>query len=87
MFDIPFLLTGMHGEPDGKIRWAAIYMYNMEAQGKNDYSYAAAVSIGMFDITVVLAWFINYITSEHAPRVKRVGAASAANVAGKGGEK
>lgn len=77
MFDIPFLLTGMHGEPAFKIRTTAIYMYNMAFQGRNDYSYAAAVSIGMFIITMILAAGINYITSEHAPRVKRVTAADA----------
>jgi len=70
MFDIPFLLTGMHGEPDYKIRTTAIYMYNMAFQGRNDYSYAAAISIGMFIITVILAVFINTITKEREPRAR-----------------
>lgn len=72
MFDIPFLLTGMHGEPDFKIRTIAVYMYNIAFQGRNDYSYAAAISIGMFIITVTLSFVINYITSEHAPRKSHV---------------
>ncbi|HBG65534.1 MAG TPA: sugar ABC transporter permease [Treponema sp.] len=70
MFDIPFLLTGMHGEPDYKIRTTAIYMYNMAFQGRNDYSYAAAISIGMFIITVILAVLINTITKEREPRAR-----------------
>ncbi|MBR1912534.1 MAG: sugar ABC transporter permease [Treponema sp.] len=75
MFDIPFLLTGMHGEPDFKIRTTAIYMYNMAFQGRNDYSYAAAISIGMFIITVALAIVINTITKEHTPKsLKKKGA-------------
>lgn len=71
-FDLPFLLTGMHGEPDFKIRTMAIYMYNHGFMGRNDYSYAAAISIGMFVITIVLSFVINYITKEHAPRHSRV---------------
>ncbi len=75
MFDIPFLLTGMHGEPDFKIRTTSIYMYNMAFQGRNDYSYAAAISIGMFIITVALAIVINTITKEHTPKsLKKKGA-------------
>jgi len=69
MFDIPFLITGMHGEPDFKIRTTAVYMYNIAFQGRNDYSYAAAISIGMFIITIILALFINKITQERTPKI------------------
>ena len=69
MFDIPFLITGMHGEPDFKIRTTAIYMYNTGFQGSNNYSYAAAISIGMFIITIILALFINQITKERTPKI------------------
>ena len=69
MFDIPFLITGMHGEPDFKIRTTAVYMYNIAFQGRNDYSYAAAISIGMFIITIILAVFINHITKERTPKI------------------
>ena len=68
MFEIPFLITGMHGEPDYKIRTTAVYMYNTAFQGKNNYSYAAAISIGMFIITIILAWCINQITKEKATK-------------------
>ena len=64
MFDIPFLITGMHGEPDYKIRTSAVYMYNIGFQGKTNYSYAAAISVGVFIITTVLAVFINKITAK-----------------------
>lgn len=73
MFDIPFLITGMHGEPDFKIRTTAIYMYNIAFQGRNDYSYAAAISIGMFVITIILAIFINHITKERTPKRNKGG--------------
>ena len=73
MFDIPFLITGMHGEPDYKIRTTAIYMYNIAFQGRNDYSYAAAISIGMFVITIILALGINYMIKERAPKSYKKG--------------
>ncbi len=71
MFDIPFLLTDMRGGPDFKIRTIAVYMYNIAFQNKGNYSYAAAISIGMFIITVILAFGINQMTKEHAPRKRR----------------
>ncbi len=72
LFEIPFLLTGMHGEPDFKIRSMALYMYNMGFQGANDYSYAAAIAIGIFIITIVLAVGINSLIKEREPRRKHV---------------
>lgn len=74
MFDIPFLLTDMHGGPDFKIRTTAVYMYNMAFQGRNDYSYAAAISIGMFIITVVLAFLINKGLKERTPKSHKAAA-------------
>lgn len=55
MLDIPFLLTDMRGAPDFKIRTTAVYIYNVAFQGRNDYAYAAVISVGMFIITAVLA--------------------------------
>lgn len=69
MFDIPFLLTDMRGGPDFKIRTTAVYMYNIAFQGRNDYSYAAAISIGIFVITIILSIFINQITKERTPKI------------------
>ncbi|MBQ0051832.1 MAG: sugar ABC transporter permease [Treponema sp.] len=73
MFDIPFLLTDMRGGPDYKIRTIAVYMYNTAFQGKNQYSYAAAISIGMFIITIALTLVINYITKEHPKKKHYLG--------------
>lgn len=72
LFEIPFLLTGMHGEPDFKIRSMALYLYNMGFQGVTNYSYAAAVAIAMFIITIGLATFINWLVKEREPRRKHV---------------
>ncbi len=58
MFEIPFLLTDMRGSPDFKIRTTSVYLYNIAFQGVNDYSYAAAISIGVFIITIILALII-----------------------------
>ena len=55
MLDIPFLLTDIQGAPNFKIRTISVYLYNIAFQGKNDYSYAAAISVGMFIMTVILA--------------------------------
>ena len=73
MFDIPFLLTDMRGGPDFKIRTTAVYMYNIAFQGRNDYSYAAAISIGIFIITIILSIFINQITKERTPKIYKGG--------------
>lgn len=64
LFEIPFLLTGMHGEPDFKIRSMALYLYNMGFQGATDYSYASAIAIGIFIITIILATLINWLIKE-----------------------
>ncbi len=68
LFEIPFLLTGMHGEPDFKIRTMSLYLYNMGFQGGNNYSYAAAIAIAMFIITIILAVGINALVKERPSR-------------------
>ena len=72
IFEIPFLLTGMHGEPDYKIRSMSVYLYNIGFQGKVDYAYAAAIAIAMFIITIILATFINSFMKERKPKHKHV---------------
>ena len=49
-------------------------MYNIAFQGRNDYSYAAAISIGMFIITVALAIIINNLVKERTPKSLKKGA-------------
>lgn len=58
MLEIPFLLTDMRGSPDFKIRTSNVYIYNQAFQGVNNYGYAAAISIGVFIITIILALVI-----------------------------
>ncbi|MCL2137989.1 MAG: sugar ABC transporter permease, partial [Treponema sp.] len=66
MFDIPFLLTDMRGAPDFKIRTTSMYQYNMAFQGRNDYAYGAAISIGIFIITVILALIIFFFLQDRS---------------------
>ena len=70
MLDIPFLLTDMRGAPDFKIRTMAVYVYNIAFQGRNDYAYAAAISVGMFIITLVLA-LVTYFFVQDRSDLKR----------------
>jgi len=66
MLEIPFLLTDMRGAPDFKIRTTNVYLYNMAFQGVNDYAYAAAISIGVFLITIVLALVIYFFLQDRS---------------------
>ncbi len=55
MFDIPFLITNRRGDPGGSILTTSIYLYNQAFSSANNYSYAAAISVGMFLLILVLA--------------------------------
>lgn len=66
MLEIPFLLTDMRGAPDFKIRTTSVYLYNQAFQGVNNYSYAAAISIGVFLITIVLALIIYFFLQDRS---------------------
>jgi multiple sugar transport system permease protein len=67
MFDIPFLLTDMQGAPDYKIRTTTMYQYNMAlGRGANDYAYGAAISIGIFLVTIVLALLIFFFLQDRS---------------------
>ncbi len=71
LFEIPFLLTGMHGEPDFKIRTMSVYLYNMGFQGGTDYSYAAAIAIAIFIITIILSLGINALVKERPAKSRK----------------
>ncbi|MDR2942807.1 MAG: sugar ABC transporter permease [Treponema sp.] len=74
MFDIPFLLTNMLGEPDYKIRTTTMYQYNMAlGRGANDYAYGAAISIGIFIVTIVLALIIFFFLQDRSDLKKNKG--------------
>jgi len=66
MFDIPFLLTDMRGAPDFKIRTTVLYQYNNAFQGRNDYAYGSAISIGIFIVTVMLALIIFFFLQDRS---------------------
>jgi len=74
MFDIPFLLTDMQGAPDYKIRTTTMYQYNMAlGRGANDYAYGAAISIGIFIVTIVLALLIFFFLQDRSDLKKQKG--------------
>jgi multiple sugar transport system permease protein len=74
MFDIPFLLTNMLGEPDYKIRTTTMYQYNVAlGRGANDYAYGAAISIGIFIVTIVLALIIFFFLQDRSELKKKKG--------------
>jgi multiple sugar transport system permease protein len=66
IFDIPALLTDMRGAPGFATRTTIMYLYNAAFLGNNDYAYGAAISIGMFVITVVLALFIFFFLQDRS---------------------
>ncbi|MDR2304378.1 MAG: sugar ABC transporter permease [Treponema sp.] len=70
-FDIPALLTEMRGNPDFKVRTAVMYLYNVSFQGNNDYSYGAAISVGMFIVTIVLALIIFFFLQDRSELKKK----------------
>jgi multiple sugar transport system permease protein len=73
MLDIPLLLTDGRGSPDYKIRTTALYLYNQAFQGRNNYAYAAAISIGMFILTIILALFIFFFMQDRNELKKKGG--------------
>jgi len=74
MFDIPFLLTDMQGGPAYKIRTTTVYQYNMAlGRGANDYAYGAAISIGIFVVTIVLALLIFFFLQDRSELKKQKG--------------
>ncbi|MCL1812896.1 MAG: sugar ABC transporter permease [Treponema sp.] len=76
MFDIPFLITDMRGSPDFKIRTTTVYQYNMAFQGRNDYAYGAAISVGIFVITIILALIIFFFLQDRSDIKKQKGGAA-----------
>jgi multiple sugar transport system permease protein len=77
MFDIPFLLTDMLGAPNYKIRTTTIYQYNMAlGRGANDYAYGAAISVGIFVVTIFLALIIFFFLQDRSEIKKKKGGAA-----------
>ncbi len=52
LFDIPNVLTGGNGEPQGSILTMVMYLYNM-AFKSNYFGYAATIGVGLFLIILI----------------------------------
>jgi len=75
MFDIPFALTDRYGAPNNSIRTTVMYQYNIAFMGNNDYAYGSAISIGIFLITIVLAFLIFFLLQDRSELKKKKGGA------------
>jgi len=76
MFDIPFLLTNMEGAPQYKIRTTTMYQYNIAfGRGNVNYSYGAAISVGIFIVTIILALIIFFFLQDRSEIKKKKGGA------------
>ncbi|MCL2269954.1 MAG: sugar ABC transporter permease [Treponema sp.] len=73
MFDIPFLITDMRGAPNFTIRTTTVYQYNMAFQGRNDYAYGAAISIGIFFVTIILSLLIFFFLQDRSDLKRKKG--------------
>jgi len=73
MFDIPFLLTNQYGSPDFKIRTTVVYQYNVAFMGASNRSYGAAISIGIFVVTIILALLIFFFLQDRSELKKKKG--------------
>jgi multiple sugar transport system permease protein len=72
MFEIPRLITNLQGSPDNSIRTTVLYQYNSAFDFRN-LSYGAAVSIGIFIVTIVLALMIFFFMQDRSELKKKKG--------------
>ena len=75
MFDIPYLITNRRGDPDGSIMTTPVYIYIQAFTNANNYSYASAVSFGLFLLTLMLSLTVFFVfrDKDDAARLKRKG--------------
>jgi multiple sugar transport system permease protein len=73
MFDIPFLVTDTRGNPDFSIRTTTMYQYTTAFQDRVDYAYGAAISIGIFLVTIVLSLIIFFFRQDRSELKKQKG--------------
>jgi len=85
MFDIPFLISDTRGSPSftnifGKdnfaIRTTTVHQYHTAFGISNDYAYGAAVSVGIFIVTIILALMIFFFMQDRSEMKKRKGGAA-----------
>ncbi|MDR1868422.1 MAG: sugar ABC transporter permease [Treponema sp.] len=72
MFEIPRLITNLQGSPDYSIRTTVLYQYNSAFDFRN-LSYGAAVSIGIFIVTIFLAFLIFFFMQDRSDLKKKKG--------------
>jgi multiple sugar transport system permease protein len=70
ILEIPMLLTDGRGGPGYSIRTTTLFLYNVGFQGANDYAYAAAISMGIFIITIALALLIFFFMQDRSEMKK-----------------
>jgi multiple sugar transport system permease protein len=82
MFDIPFLISDTRGSPSftnifGKnnfaVRTTAVHQYQTAFGVTNDYAYGAAVSVGIFFVTIILALLIFFFMQDRSDLKRRKG--------------
>jgi len=72
MFDIPRLITNLQGSPDYSIRTTVLYQYNAAFTYSN-LSYGAAISIGIFIVTIILALLIFFFMQDRSELKRKKG--------------
>jgi multiple sugar transport system permease protein len=72
MFEIPRLITNLQGSPDNSIRTTVLYQYNTAFDFRN-LSYGAAISIGIFVITIFLAMLIFFFMQDRSDLKRKKG--------------
>jgi multiple sugar transport system permease protein len=74
MFDIPFLLTDGWGTPNRSILTTTMYQYNMAfGRGTNNYAYGAAISIGIFVVTMAISLLFFFFLQDRSDLKKQKG--------------
>jgi multiple sugar transport system permease protein len=53
IFELPYIIGGPEGRPDGVLRTTVVYIYSVAFKGTSNYSYAAALSMGLFMLIAV----------------------------------
>jgi len=67
MLEIPLLLTGdLLGGPNFSTRTSMVYVYNVGFDGMFDKAYAAAISVGIFAITFIMAVVIFFFLRDRS---------------------
>jgi len=72
MFEIPRLITNLQGSPNYSIRTTVVYQFNSAFDFRN-LSYGAAISIGIFIVTIFLAMLIFFFLQDRSELKKKKG--------------